>query len=147
MEEDFDYTQIPQNYIYCLHAGCPRSADCLRFQAGKHAASGTAIISVINPSVIAGKENNCRHFQPNEKACFAFGITHLFDHIPHKKAVTIKRILFDHFNRSKYYRIRNKTRMIKPQEQEFIRKVFQNEGVLEEPIFDEFIYKYDWQSD
>jgi hypothetical protein len=35
--------------------------------------------------------------------------------------------------------------LITPEQQDFIRKVFLEEGIEEEPVFDEYVEQYDWQ--
>ena len=144
MNKDFDYKEVPSTYLHCLQEQCPRSAECLRFQVTLHIDPDIPHFLVINPGYIAGKEEKCLYFRPDCKICFAVGITHIFDNIPHTKAVRLKNILYSHFGRSMYYRIRNKERFMKPDEQVFIRETFKKEGIQEEPVFDKYIYQYNW---
>ncbi len=144
MKETFDYTQVPYGYYHCLHTQCPRAQECLRLYVALHASTEVVIFKVINPAFVCGKEDACRFFQSNRLSRFAMGITHLYDELPHNKAVEIKRILFAEFQRNTYYRIQHKQRYIRPAEQEFIREVFRREGIQQEPVFDEYIDKYDW---
>lgn len=144
MKEDFNYNEVPRDYLHCLHAQCPRSAHCLRFQVAQHASPTTLFFSVINPAYVMGKEDNCTHFKQDSLSRFAIGITHLFDNIPHAKAVKVKQMLLHHFERNMYYRIRNKERHISPEEQQAISYIFEKEGIKEEPLYDEYIYKYQW---
>lgn len=144
MNDNFDYKEVPSTYLHCIHTQCPRSAECLYFQVTLHVDRDTPFFPVINIGHVSGREDKCPYFQHDSKTCFAVGITHLFDHIPHAKAVRIRKIIYGYFERNMYYRIRNKQRYIKPEEQEFIRKIFRKEGIQEEPAFDEFVYQYDW---
>lgn len=144
MEEKFDYSEVPQTYIHCLHTSCPRSGSCLRFQVTRHASPEMALFEVINPAHVVGKEDNCYFFRPNELSRFALGITHLLDNVPHSKATVIKKDLFNSFGRNKFYRIRAKERLITPAEQIFIRNLFWKEDITEEPEFDKYVYQYEW---
>ena len=144
MKEDFNYNEVPGNYLHCLHAQCPRSADCLRFQVTHHVYPTIASISVINPNHVVGKEEACPNYQPDKLSRFALGITRLYDNIPYAKAVKIKQMLLSHFQRNMYSRIRKKERYISPEDQQTIRNILQKEEIKEEPVFDEYIYKYAW---
>ncbi|MDH6306496.1 hypothetical protein M2459_003248 [Parabacteroides sp. PF5-5] len=144
MEKDSNYQQAPYSYLRCLQAQCPRAAECLRFQAASHASVKTTSFFVVNPIYIAGKEKECPHFQEDRLECFALGITQLYDAIPYVKVLKIRRMLQFYLHRSTYYRIKTKKRYIHPEEQSLIRDIFRKEGIKEEPVFDELVYKYDW---
>lgn len=146
MEKDFNYTSAPKVYLFCLNAQCPQAAQCLRYQASQHINPERVIISVINPAHLTGITKECSYFQPNRLARYALGITHLLDKLPHTDALRLKKEIYNHFQRNMYYRIYNKERLIHPREQEFIRKLFLQIGIEEEPLFDEYIDKYDWDS-
>ncbi|NDV58237.1 DUF6078 family protein [Bacteroides sp. 519] len=144
MKKDFNYKDVPQTYPHCLHAQCPQAQKCLRFYVAQHADEETQTFPLINPNYLNGKEESCPYFQLNVLTRFASGITHLFDDLPHAKAVKIKQIIYNYFKRNMYYRILNKERLIKLDEEAFIRGVFKKEGIDTEPVFDEYVYKYDW---
>lgn len=110
-----------------------------------HADPELMYLSVVNPAYVAGKEKNCPCFQSDHISRFASGITHLLDKIPHVQAVRLRSALYSHFGRNMYYRIRNKERLIRPEEQEFIRQLFLKNGINEEPAFDEYVELYDWR--
>ena len=143
MEKDFNYQNVPKNYVHCLNAQCPRSADCLRFQVALHANPETSFFQVVNPACVVDKKE-CQYFRPDCLRSFALGITHLFDNLPLKKAVKMRKILYGHFKKNMFYRILNKERLISPEEQDFIREAFYKEGIEEELVFDKYVDKYDW---
>lgn len=80
----------------------------------------------------------------DEKKRFALGITHLLDNVPHKEALNIKRELMAALKRTTYYRCCRKERLLKPQEQEYIRQLFLEKGIKEEPVYDEYVEQYEW---
>ena len=143
MNENFDYQAVPKNYTHCLNAQCPQSAHCLRFEVARHAGQATASFLVVNPAHVANA-GECRFFRPVHFVRFAKGITRLLNNLPHTQHVKIKRILLNHFNKNVFYLILNKQRLIRPEEQEFIRQLFVQEEIAEEPVFDEYIEQYDW---
>lgn len=144
MKEDFDYTEIPKDYTHCLHAGCPRSAVCLRFLVTRHAGAEVKRIPVVNPAYVVGNEDSCSYFQEDRLACFALGITHIFDDLHYNDALKVRRLLLYTLKRNTFYRILNKERLIKPAEMAIIREIFHSLGIEKEPVFDEYFYKYDW---
>jgi len=83
------------------------------------------------------------YFQTDFLSRLALGITHIFDDLPHAKALEIKQILYNHFKRNMYYRIRSKQRPIRPEEQVYIYQVFRKNGIKKEPQFDEYFEQYD----
>ena len=143
MKENFDYTEVPKNYLHCQNAQCPRTADCLHFLVACHINNETPYFSVVNPAYVV-EQRECPFFRPDHLVRFALGITYLFDNLSHAKAVKIKQLLYNHFPQSTFYRIRNKQRLIKPEEQDFIRQVFIKESIEEEPVFDKYVDRYDW---
>lgn len=69
---------------------------------------------------------------------------HLLDNIPHATAVIIRKEIYSLMGRSMYYRIRNKERLLHPEEQKQIAAIFIKHGIKYEPTFDIYIEKYDW---
>ena len=144
MNENFNYKEVPKNYTHCLNAQCPRSAECLRFKAACHADQRKTSLVVVNPAYVANA-GECQFFQPIRFVRFARGITQLLNNLPHTQHVRIRKMLYNHFNKNVFYLILNKQRLIKPKEQDFIRKLFINEEIAVEPVFDEYIELYDWE--
>lgn len=142
--ENFDYSLVPYSFMHCIHASCVHANDCLRYRVMQHATSDRESLSIVNPARIPGNGNKCRHFLADKKVQFALGITHLLNNVPYNKALEIKRELKSYLERSTYYRIRNKERLIKPEEQNYIRQLFLRKGINEEPVFDAYIEQYEW---
>ncbi|MCS2388440.1 DUF6078 family protein [Bacteroides thetaiotaomicron] len=100
--------------------------------------------SAVNPNHIAGNETNCTFFSPFRTVLFASGMDHLLDNIPHAMAVTIRKEMYSLMGRNMYYRIRNKERLLHPDEQKQIAAIFSKHGIKFKPAFDKYIEKYDW---
>ncbi len=143
MNEKFDYKEVPDGYLHCLNAQCVKSSDCLRFKAGTHVSNEVKYFLIIN-AANANEQKECSYFQPDRLVRCALGITHLYDNLPHTKYTKIKKAIHDHFGHSHYYRIYNKKYFIKPEDQVFIRELFVKEGIESEPLFDEYIERYDF---
>ena len=144
MNTQIDFNDIPKNYLYCTHNKCPRHSKCLRYQAALCIPQTTPYYSAVNPNHIAGNETNCTFFSPFRTVLFASGMDHLLDNIRHAMAVTIRKEMYSLMGRNMYYRIRNKERLLHPDEQKQIAAIFSKHGIKFKPAFDKYIEKYDW---
>ena len=144
MTPDFDYSEVPFGFNYCLNKSCKQASTCLRYRLYTHIPAACQTIRIINPVYAATIDDVCPFFMPDKKVRYALGITHLLDHVPYSDAVSIKRQMLAHFKQATYYRCRRKERMLDPSEQEYIRKLFVSKGIKELPVYDEYIEKYDW---
>lgn len=148
---DFDYTQLPQDYALCPHTACPRAAQCLR-QALYNDVPGTlTYIRILSPAAArraAGAQ--CPHYRSAETRRFAQGIDALLEQLrtfSYNDAVWIKREIFRFFGKWMYYQIKNRHRLVTPEDQEAIRKIYRSKGIDAEPTFDLYIDKYDFRND
>lgn len=144
MNENFDYSQVPKNYSHCLNERCLNSSDCLRFQVALRADKNTTSFTVINPTYLLDKEGSCPYFKSAHMIRYAMGINHLLENLPLAKSNKVKSVLYKHFGRNMFYRIKNKQRLIHPTEQAFIKQTLTNEGLEVESPFDEFHDSYNW---
>lgn len=130
------YTVPTTNVHATANASAIRSALCIP--------QTTPYYSAVNPNHIAGNETNCTFFSPFRTVLFASGMDHLLDNIPHAMAVTIRKEMYSLMGRNMYYRIRNKERLLHPDEQKQIAAIFSKHGIKFKPAFDKYIEKYDW---
>lgn len=144
MQEDFDYSSVPHNFIHCLNKQCRHADRCLRYQVTPYIPLQRKNFIIANPACTTPDAESCPYFMPDQKERFALGITHLLDNIPHQEAEVIKRQIIACMNKATYYRCWRKERLVKPAEQEQIRQIFLNKGIKEQPVFDEYVEQYDW---
>ncbi len=147
MKKKFDYSTVPANFMHCINKQCMRSNECVRYKVMDYANSAQVRVIILNPNHITADGEDCNFFFPDCKKRYALGITNLLDNIPNSKTPDIKRRLYGYFTRTTYYRIRNKERLITPTEQNFIRQLFLDKGIGEEPVFDEYVEKYEWSKE
>ena len=86
---------------------------------------------------------DCNYFIDEQPLQYARGMTHLLDRVPLSDAKIIDKQIRAYFGRNNYYRSMSKVRLIKPQEQEYIRQLFRRKGITDEPEFDEYVEYYD----
>ncbi len=142
--ENFNYRAVPLNYMHCLNPACPRSADCLRHIAAQHIPADVKKIVTVNPTNYPLEPDHCPYFRSTGKIRYAWGISTLFDDVPYKKAMYLKRMIHDLYPRTTYYRILHRERALSPEEQEEIAGLFAQIGLSEPPVFDRYTEEYYW---
>ena len=143
--KEFDYTSVPPTFLHCIHTQCSRADNCLRHNLMQHVIPDRAAIRIVNPTTIPENTENCPQFFPDRKMQFALGITHLLDNIPYSKAKNIRSGIYNYLQRNSYYRTLHKERLITPDEQNFIRQLFLEYEIKEEPQFDRYVEQYKWE--
>lgn len=144
MENTFNYISVPDNYVHCFNHHCLKSSDCMRHLVAKHSTSIHHVIRIINPACIPGNTETCPYFRPISEVRMAWGIKRLLDNIPHKDAKELKAQIIGHFGRTHYYRLYRKEYGLLPDEQDFIRRLFRNKGITDEPAFESYTDEYVW---
>lgn len=144
MEKDFDYKLVPLGFGHCFNKDCPQAESCLRYLAAQHSASGAQFIASVNPAYYPADGNACPHFKQCRKVRMAWGVSQLFDNIPNKEVVRLRRMLIDHFTKTLYYRFYRKEYPIIPSNQLYFRQLFKQRGIAEEPVFDYYTDGYEW---
>lgn len=86
-------------------------------------------------------------FRKAQKYRVAWGIRHLLDNVPHKCAAPMRNQLVGHFGKTTYYRFYRQEQGLFPKAQAYIRQVFKQYGIAEEPKFERYSEEYsynDW---
>lgn len=134
----------PYNFARCFNAQCPKAENCLRHKAALYDISNYSLITVINPICLQTTADGCKHFRSTEKIHVAWGLKTLLDKVPYKAAISIRSQLVAHFGKSAYYRYYRGERFLSSDEQAYIRRLFQQKGVTQEPIYDHYTDEYNW---
>lgn len=144
MKDEFNYNLVPSGYAHCLQNECPKAGKCLRNMAALHATAEYPYMMVIKSACIPADKEQCSYFRPADKIRVAWGVSHLFDKVPHKDANVLKNRIIGHFGRSRYYRFYRKEYCITPEDQAYIQKLFRQKGWEEEISFDTYSEDYQW---
>lgn len=134
----------PYNFSRCFNAQCPKAENCLHRLAAVHDTPEYPSIRIINPLCIPEDNSQCSYFQSAKKIHVAWGIKHLFDNILHKNVSTLKNQLISYFGRGKFYRFYREESYLTPEDQNYIRRLFRQNGIEEEPVFDSYSDEYRW---
>lgn len=144
MEHSFNYDSVPLNYVHCLNAACMRGNSCLRRLVALHVPHELKNIVAVNPSNYPMDAGHCSYFRNTVTLRYAWGISTLFDNIPYRKALMLKRMFHEIYPKTTYYRILHAERGLSPTEQERIAELFARAGITEPPVFDRYTEEYDW---
>lgn len=130
---------IPEHYTYCF-AGkdvCPKAGTCLRAIAAQLQTESPnpqpATIRTVNALYVKQlpDPSACSEYRDSKPVRYAKGMTKLFDELPLKHALSIRRKVMRYcFScESYFYRSRKGTRLISPEEQQSIINVFRSTGL------------------
>ena len=144
MKNDFNYDSTPHSYAHCFNHQCVRSQKCMHHLVAQHCNALPSTICVVNPAWIPEDTSTCSLFQPIRKVRMAWGVRNLLNKIPHEDAVKLKAQIINYFGRTHYYRLYRKEHGLTPEQQNFIRRLFRNKGIAEEPAFESYTEVYQW---
>lgn len=144
MKHSSEKPLAPYNYSRCFNNQCTKSDNCLHHFAALHDTPEYSSIRIINPLCIPTDSSQCPYFQSTQKVRVAWGIRHLLDEVPCKSLQPLKSQLIAYFGRGKYYRFYREECYLLPEDQNYIRKTFQQHGIPEEPVFDSYSEEYKW---
>lgn len=146
------YQDLPHNYLHCLvgNEACPRKSICLRAIAARMLEESEAAspvgIQIINPNVarkVTGEE--CPFYRDSTPVKFARGMSRLFDDVPAGKLALMRRKVIECFPSRNYFFISKRgDRLITPEEQQAVERVFKKHVPGIEPRFNEFIKSVRW---
>ncbi|MBQ2315574.1 MAG: hypothetical protein II187_11850 [Treponema sp.] len=134
----------PADYMLCQNSACAKAAACLRYQCFLTLSTEPLSITVLNPLRYPadGAEENC--FRQAQKVRVAWGIRNLYDGIPYKSAVQIKKELLQQFGKTKYYRFFREELGIFPDTRQIFSETFKKYGIQSDPPYARFTEEYDW---
>lgn len=135
---------VPEFFARCLNEKCTQADSCLRRLALSQTTPETRIFSIINPESIPQDTTKCTSFISSRKLRMAWGMKHLLDNVPYKTAYSIRNNLIGYYGKSHYYCCFRGERYITPTEQAYIRKLFLQYGIKEEPVYDDYTEEYNW---
>lgn len=146
MNDEFDYSKVPHGFVHCLQSQCPQAAACLRRLAAANAPRTLPAVQAVNPLSLPGDLAKCPYCLPVRKVRIAWGIKGILNRLPFEDARAIRRILIEHFTKTRFYRMQRKESCLLPDEQEYVRRLFLRYGVTEEPAYEYYTEEYDWRS-
>lgn len=143
MIEKFNYSMVPIGFAHCFQKDCKKAGQCLRFQITRYIPNERWAIPVLNPAQ-ARPEGDCAGFMSDQPVKYACGTKHLLDNLLHSQAKEVKAQLLAHYGKASFYRFSRKEKNLTPEDQQYIRRVFRQHGITDEPVFDSYLEGYNW---
>ena len=144
MKEEPDSLSVPYNFARCFNDQCPQASKCLRHIATQLDTTDYLYISIVNPARYPADGNQCECFKTTVKVHVAWGLKQLLNRIPYEDAVSIRMQLVGHYGKTGYYRFYRGERGLMPKDQAYIRQLFRNKGIKEEPTYQRYTEEYIW---
>ena len=141
MKEELDSLPVPYNFARCFNAQCPQAPKCLRHIATQLDATDYLYISIVNPARYPADGNQCECFKTTVKVHVAWGLKQLLNRIPYEDAVSIRIQMVGHYGKTGSI-VENGGLM--PKDQAYIRQLFRNKGIKEEPTYQRYTEEYIW---
>ena len=138
-----DFEQIPDWWALCGNSQCEHAGECLRHKAFMEAPKTVTRWSCVLPTAI--EDGECCYFQKAEEVRMARGFKKLMEMKNKYARHEIRMKLLEHFrSKGTYYRYRDGERWLNPELQQMIANLMQEQGVKEQPVFDEYKMTYDF---
>jgi len=144
---------VPDGYEYCFagNGKCPKASSCLRAIAAQLLSGSEApqpqSVRAVNPFYVGSLSGSstCARYRSNEPRHYARGMMHLFDEVPAKLLPDVRRRVMGCFSCERYYyHCRKGERLISPEEQQRVARVFKEAGIGNQPKFDGYEYALAW---
>ena len=119
--------------LHTLRAQCARHQAYERAQEDERAHYTTANLGAIR------REGSCSLYEEGRRQRLAWGISRLYDELRAPDARWIRQVLQSYLGRGVYYHVRQLRRALTPEEQEYIRELFDERGYTDLPlVFDRY---------
>ena len=141
MKEESDSPSVPYNFSRCFNDQCPQALKCLRYIAAQNETADYLYISIVNPARYPADGNQCECFKTAVKVHVAWGLKRLLDRIPYEDAVSIRIQMVGHYGKTGSI-VENGGLM--PKDQAYIKQLFRNKGIKEEPTYQHYTEEYIW---
>lgn len=137
LTSDFDFKDVPPMWMLCFCDECSRHADCLRYIVGLQVPDNVLWGPAIYPS--AYRSGRCKYFKEIRKINAAYGFNPLFKEIKFKHSKLLRDKLKEYLgSHGAYYRYNRGERLLTPEQQEWIIRLFASYGYTEKLAFEHY---------
>ena len=129
-----EYQRLDLGYIHCAGGDCTLRAQCARHHAYERAQENErAHYTTANLGAIR-RQGSCSLYEEGRRQRLAWGISRLYDELRAPDARWIRQVLQSYLGRGAYYHVRQLRRALTPEEQEYIRGLFDERGYGDLPL-------------
>lgn len=144
MEEPFDFAKVPYNFGLCAAEDCPHATTCLRQIALKHAPVKRVFLPIMNPNRIKSMKKVCDYYCSNVKVRYAQGFMNTVNALTIRVADTFRYRMINYLGRKNYYLKRKGALALSPAEQQQVKNIAKELGIVLNEYFDNYIEEYNW---
>lgn len=144
MTEKIDYKQVPIWFAHCFRTDCKQADNCLRHRVTSFIPEDKkAVFALVSNRMITDGE--CPEFVPAQRVTYAWGMSHLWDNLPHQVVLDMQKTMRAHFGRTRYYRLKREEIDFTPEDLEYVNDLFRQYNIAEKPAFDSYDERYQWK--
>ncbi len=132
-----------KNVALCSSKDCKVANLCRRAMGFKTITDEDKTLMMVN-QMLTTNDESCPMYSHLETVRFAKGFMKLQDELPRSKFDALKQKLLAHYGKNPYYEMRKGTRLISPEDQEYIALVISNIAPNTVDIFDEYVEQDVW---
>ncbi len=140
------FKDAPSGYTLCINNQCPKSSDCIRYQAYLTLPKNEKTIRVVSPSYAETNTESCAFHRPVQFKTLAYDFSKNFNNMTKIQEFSFRASGIQKFGRSEYYRLRGGEKGITPEGQEFLLNLAKQVGfeTTSDQFFDRFTDVIDW---
>lgn len=144
MKNEFDYQEVPYDFSTLPKRSVYACEPLFTPSGSSQQYIHPQFFSDRKSSPLSEGKRQVPFLQITNQKTIALGITNLLDNVPHKTALLLRRQMVEHFGKTLYYRFLRKENELLPEHQIFIKQLFEQNGINEEPVFDSYRESFDW---
>ena len=143
-ERDLTPEDIPFAYPLCFNHACEDRATCMHYQAGRLATDGRHYAYAVLPS--AWSDGHCACYHEKRLLTYAWGFSHLYDHVPSYLRSTARQTVSDLFSSGNgpYYRYHHGQSRLNPEQQALVLDTVSRFGDVKGIRFDHYVTDWDF---
>lgn len=137
------WDMVPERWPLCFNQNCQLHEACLRYQAGLLAPQSLTIAQCVTPRAVTNER--CAHFASMELQIFAYGFSTIYDRVLKTDYTPLRKAMTSHLSGKRYYyEYMRGERALSPEQQGWIRNLFDSFGYQDCVVFDRLESAFDF---
>ena len=144
MTEKIDYKQVPIWFAHCFRTDCKQADNCLRHRVTSFIPEDKkAVFALVSNRMITDGE--CPEFVPAQRVTYAWGMSHLWDNLPHQVVLDMQKTMRAHLRRPTAQPAKTEGSNFARADLEYVNGLFRQYNIAEKPVFDSYDERYQWK--
>ena len=131
-------------HAYCRNDLCSQADVCVFHRAAVACSSTEAFVPSLNLLFYPDSGNLCRFYCTEKRIKAAWGISKLYDSVPHAEVRALRKKIIEHIGRSKYYWICRHETYPLSEELNLISDLFSNLDADVKPVYECYTEESVW---